>query len=361
LVVYQLVLLKHHLVFFSKKFEQKKLVYVELVPLSMEIDMNIAERRRENLRHYIDEKFSTRKEFAKQIGKSYSQVTTWFLTSKSKRDIGEKLARELEVLLELPSGWLDKEHNLIELEFVEALNSLGYEVSENKELFDYNELQYRPQFRVHKGEDTFLVSTMNSPLGNNNHIRIASGLNLSHFLTNLENSIVLLCEDDLYFFKYGGLQDVIDKRLDLARAGSPYDESDFLIPIGVQIEAPKSSGLWSQLKLHLSKAAKEKQHTDAVVAAKQLLTINGINVFEAPMSKSGRLMVMNKVLWSMPSLIIYLPGESKSFYIDIYPEKRLGIIPVMPDNKCQEILFVKQTEVIDIVPLVRKHIVKWFT
>lgn len=70
--------------------------------------MEIAEIRREKLRQYIKQHYKTRAEFADAIGKSPAQVAMWFMKSDGKRDIGEKLAREIETALGRPNGWMDR-------------------------------------------------------------------------------------------------------------------------------------------------------------------------------------------------------------------------------------------------------------
>lgn len=96
--------------------------------------MSISDLRRENLRSYIKENFKTRAEFADKIGKSASQVAMWFMKSDGKRDIGEKLAREIESALNLPNGWMDNDHNQGEIvlspeqqELVSLVNQLSNE------------------------------------------------------------------------------------------------------------------------------------------------------------------------------------------------------------------------------------------
>lgn len=71
--------------------------------------MDIADIRRENIRKYIKDNFRTRAEFAEKINKSPAQVAMWFMKSQGRRDIGEKLARDIETALELPSGWMDRQ------------------------------------------------------------------------------------------------------------------------------------------------------------------------------------------------------------------------------------------------------------
>ena len=71
--------------------------------------MDIADIRRENLRQLIKTEFKTRAEFADKINKSPSQVAMWFMSSKGKRAIGEKVARDIEKRLGLNQGELDLE------------------------------------------------------------------------------------------------------------------------------------------------------------------------------------------------------------------------------------------------------------
>jgi len=338
----------------SVRYDQSKM---------LEKCMDITEVRRNNLQKFIKDKFKTRKEFAVQVGKSYSQVMSWFVSGKSQKNIGEKLARDLEEALELPENWLDREHSHdpVEAKFITALESIGYEVKKNNESFAYNELNFTPEFIVSNDYDYFFVSTMTTPFFNNKLIRIASGLNLTHYISKESNKvIVLLCDDDLYFAKDGDFKEVLVKRLQQARQASPYDVSDFMIPFGEEKTEIKPMNIWGKVQQLWSNISNESKHNDSIIAAKHLLEMNGFNVIEAPASSAGRLMVLNKSLWSMPSLIIYLPKISQSFYIDLYPEKRLGIIPALPENKYKEILFVKQKEVIDVVAMVRDHIDKWF-
>ena len=74
--------------------------------------MEVADIRREKLRQYIKENFRTRAEFAEKIGKSPAQVSMWFMKkNEGKRDIGEKLAREIEKKLGLPKYWMDQRHD----------------------------------------------------------------------------------------------------------------------------------------------------------------------------------------------------------------------------------------------------------
>ena len=322
--------------------------------------MNITDIRRENLRDYIADKYKTRKEFAEMIGKAPSQVNAWFAKSNAKKEIGEKLARSLEETLQLPCGWLDKKFRTYEDEFVEALNELGYEVSINKEEFEYNDSMVTPKFRVQNSVDSFLFINITDPFLNKTLIKMVNGLNLFHSNEHPKNAVLLLCEDDLVFAKHGGLQNIIDERLSMARFGSPYIEEDFLISTNQKIVHEKPASDWDSVKKFWLSVSDENQHEVAVSVAKQQLENSGFQVIEVPSIESGRLMVVNNSLWSLPSLLVNSPGNSQSFYIDIYREERLALIPVLTDNKLPELLFVEQKEVINILSLVQTHIDKWF-
>lgn len=319
--------------------------------------MDISKIRRDNLYNYIEQNFKTRAEFSKVIGKSPSQVAMWFMKSENRRVIGEKLAREIEKTAELPAYWLDRQHNPHFEEFRSALEKIGYKTVLNTVAFQYNETEYCPSHRVTKNNETFLVDILGSHLNSAKQISRSSGLNIAHMIEHPENTIILLFEDDLYFHKTEEFEKLVNNRLDLARNGSPFDTSDFEIQIGEKSKGVDAKKLWDNLRTFWKTNSKEIQHDDAIFIAKELLNKNGYQVFEAPKTKNAsRLMVLNKSLWSMPSLIVNIPARNFSFYIDIYPEKRLGFIPVLPENKFQEILFVKQTEVIDIVSITEKHV-----
>lgn len=106
--------------------------------------------------------------------------------------------------------------------------------------------------------------------------------------------------------------------------------------------------------------------TNAIQAAKEKLNDaqpSGKNFLVTPFArgKKNSLILLNSSLWCMPSFNVYLKDQDATFVIDIYPIKRLGVIPVLLDNKFQEILFVKETEVDNIVEMVEKHIQRWFS
>lgn len=47
--------------------------------------------------------------FAAAIGRSPNQVARWFMSTSGQRNIGEKLARDIEKRLRIPVGWLDNQ------------------------------------------------------------------------------------------------------------------------------------------------------------------------------------------------------------------------------------------------------------
>lgn len=324
--------------------------------------MDITEIRRNNLQAYRLEKFKTQRAFADHIGKSAAQVNKWFLNTKNRQSIGEKLARDLEKKLNLPFRWLDKEHDLAESELVQALKSLNYEVKENDEVLECNGSTYKPQYRVNTGIDAFYVSTMTDSVLSSELISIANGLNLYNSMGgDPKNAIILLCEDDLFFAKQGRLQDVIEYRLDDARFVSPYQISDFLVTKEYPSSTKPSKDLWKLLNEHYSSIGNNKSNSDAIIAVRSILESNGLQVIDVPQSKSGPLMVINEVIWANPSLIVALPEQAKSFYIDISPEEHLNSISLLTENKYPEVLFIKQSKIYKTDSLVRNHIEKWFT
>jgi hypothetical protein len=74
--------------------------------------MDLADNRRSRVRQLIQSRFQgVAAQFAAAIGRSPTQVARWFMAKPHKRDIGEKIARDIEKRLALPRGWLDSEDN----------------------------------------------------------------------------------------------------------------------------------------------------------------------------------------------------------------------------------------------------------
>lgn len=74
--------------------------------------MDIHQIRRSKLEQYIKNNFKSRKAFLDFINRSYPQVASQFLRTGMGRNIGEKLAREIEVSLGVPAGYLDSSEGL---------------------------------------------------------------------------------------------------------------------------------------------------------------------------------------------------------------------------------------------------------
>ena len=72
--------------------------------------MNIREIRRQRVLQLITERFhGVDAQFADAIDRSPTQVARWFMETKNRRPIGEKIARDIEKQLNLARGWLDTE------------------------------------------------------------------------------------------------------------------------------------------------------------------------------------------------------------------------------------------------------------
>lgn len=71
---------------------------------------DIFQVRRRNLVAYIDEKHEgNRAEFCRAIGKNPNLINLALTKNKEyRKNIGEKLARDIEQLAGMPSGWLDQ-------------------------------------------------------------------------------------------------------------------------------------------------------------------------------------------------------------------------------------------------------------
>lgn len=76
---------------------------------------SISDTRRANITLLLQSRAGgNRAELARLIGKDYNQVAQWFDSkdvNPSARNIGSKLARELEQILKLPENWFDADHD----------------------------------------------------------------------------------------------------------------------------------------------------------------------------------------------------------------------------------------------------------
>ena len=86
-----------------------------------------ADIRRENLRYLIDTKFQgVNNRIAKHLGVQPMQISRVFHSGESARNVGDKLARKVEVGLGLESGWLDQDHAKTD-DIMQKYNSLDVE------------------------------------------------------------------------------------------------------------------------------------------------------------------------------------------------------------------------------------------
>tara|TARA_E500000178_G_scaffold318673_1_gene340313 strand:+ start:579 stop:980 length:402 start_codon:yes stop_codon:yes gene_type:complete len=86
-----------------------------------------ADIRRENLRYLIDTKFQgVRNRLAKHIGVTHMQIARIFHSGSSARNVGDRLARKIELGCELETGWLDQDHAKSD-NIMQKFNSLDVE------------------------------------------------------------------------------------------------------------------------------------------------------------------------------------------------------------------------------------------
>lgn len=73
---------------------------------------SIHETRRQNLKNLIEKFSKTNKEFSAKVGKTPQQISQIL---SGARNMGEKIARDIEAKAELEKGYLDIDHNVDEL------------------------------------------------------------------------------------------------------------------------------------------------------------------------------------------------------------------------------------------------------
>ncbi|MDL4861416.1 S24 family peptidase [Halomonas elongata] len=74
--------------------------------------MDIADRRRENLRALMNERFEgKRARLAHAIEREPSYISRCLSDKAHRKKIGEEFARHIEGTLHLPPGWMDREHD----------------------------------------------------------------------------------------------------------------------------------------------------------------------------------------------------------------------------------------------------------
>lgn len=77
-----------------------------------DFSMDIKDIRRDNLRHLQNRSIrdgESKAEFAERVGTSPSTISQ-ILGNKAVRNLGDELARKIEISLGLPHGWLDQQH-----------------------------------------------------------------------------------------------------------------------------------------------------------------------------------------------------------------------------------------------------------
>ena len=89
-----------------------------------------AETRRENLRYLVDTRFAgVNNRLAEYIGVDSMQISRVFHKKSSRRNVGDKLARQIEEKLELERGWLDADHAKVDdlMQMIAGLDAEGRE------------------------------------------------------------------------------------------------------------------------------------------------------------------------------------------------------------------------------------------
>ena len=72
---------------------------------------SIRDIRKDNLKYIIDTRFSgVVNRTARAIGVQQSQIARVFAKGEYRRNVGDNLARRIEMSLNLEEGWLDQEH-----------------------------------------------------------------------------------------------------------------------------------------------------------------------------------------------------------------------------------------------------------
>ena len=71
----------------------------------------VKEIRRANLKYVVDSRYNgIVNRLATACGLHNTQLARVLATGKSRRDLGDKMARLVEETVGLPAGWLDQEH-----------------------------------------------------------------------------------------------------------------------------------------------------------------------------------------------------------------------------------------------------------
>lgn len=139
------------------------------------------------------------------------------------------------------------------------------------------------------------------------------------------------------------------------------DELKNYLLYGIEFQEPTEKSWFTQLSARFSVFFSSKENHKLMLGeARAKLQDIGFNVTPFVKGKNSRLLLMNRSMWASPTFNIYLPERDITFVIDIYSSKKLGI-PRNLDNKFQEFLFIKETEIDNIVEIVQNHIQRWFS
>jgi hypothetical protein len=98
---------------------------------------NVFEIRYRNLQKLINERHSgNRSEFARAVEKNINLINLSLTPNAEKRrNIGEKLARDLEKLAHLPKDWLDKDHGNNGISLVTAILRVAGDTRMSNDIF----------------------------------------------------------------------------------------------------------------------------------------------------------------------------------------------------------------------------------
>ena len=130
---------------------------------------------------------------------------------------------------------------------------------------------------------------------------------------------------------------------------------------GLEFEKDEELKFLTKLKNRVLRFFPAKNdHKDVISTARKSLELEGYQVTPFARGKSNPLFLTNFSMWANPVLNVYLPDLDITFVIDIYAPKKLGVSRNL-DNKFQEFLFIKESDVENIVEIVNNHIEKWFS
>jgi transcriptional regulator with XRE-family HTH domain len=130
---------------------------------------------------------------------------------------------------------------------------------------------------------------------------------------------------------------------------------------GIEFEKDEELKFLTKLKNRVLRYFPAKNDPkDITLTARKNLERGGFQVTPFVRGKSNSLFLTNFNMWAKPVLNVYLPDLDITFVIDIYAPKKLGVSRNL-DNKFQEFLFVKESDVENILEIVNNHIEKWFS